>query len=187
MGSALPAVALGAQAFGAIQKGRAQSESDKYNAGVASNNAAIAAQNATYAGEEGEANAARSEQKTRAQVGGIKTNQAAANIDVNSSSAVGVRASAASEGTLDAMTIRSNAARQAYGYQTQQASDLGQAKMYEQESKQASRSGILSAVTGTLLGAEAGNKSGEFDNFVGGNSLPTSNDDEADFAYGMDR
>ncbi len=64
--------------------------------------------------------------KTRGQVGAIEASQAASNITVGSGSAVDVRSSAAEMGELDALTIRSNAEKQAYGYQTQAAAFTGE-------------------------------------------------------------
>ncbi len=157
MGAALPFItvaAIGAQALGSIAQGNQQAASDKYNAQVAENNAQIARQNATFSGQEGAANAAREQLKTRAQVGGIKAAQAANGIDINSGSAVDVRSSAAELGELNAITIRSNAARQAYGYQTQASSDMAQAQLDRQSAKYASESGYIKGAT-TLIGQSA--------------------------------
>ncbi len=116
-----------ASALGAIQQGQAAKKSANYNAQIQEHNAEIAQNNATLAGREGAANAAIEQQKARANVAGIKAAQAANGVDVNTGSAVDVRSSAAELGELNAITVRSNAVKQAYGYQTQAASDKAQA------------------------------------------------------------
>lgn len=137
--------------IGAISKMGAASQSAKYNAAIAGQNATIAAENAHRAGLAGEQQAAMKEQETRAKVGQIAANQAASGIDINKGSAPDVRSSAAQNGELDAITIRSNAAREAYGYQTQGTSYAGQAKLGKQEAGYDSTAGLIDAGS-TLLG-----------------------------------
>lgn len=150
--------------IGAIQQGRASSASAKYNSAIASNNATIATQNAQFAGEAGEAQAAMSEKKTRAEVGSIQNNQAASGINVNSGSAVDVRSSAAENGELDAITIRSNAARQAYGYQAQSTSENAQATLDKSQAGYDSTAGDISGAT-TFLGG-AGNAGLNYEKYL---------------------
>lgn len=132
-GAAANATMQGAKAAaqGDILAGQAASQSDIFNAGVAETNAQILKQGATWAGQAGEGDAGISEMKTRAAVGGIKAEQAAAGVDVNVGSAVDVRASEAAKGMQDALTIRANAAKQAYGLQTQAAGETAQAGLYK--------------------------------------------------------
>lgn len=141
-------------AIGAIQQGQAASEAAKYNASVAASNADMAKRNAQMAGEAGAQQAAMQEQKTRAQVGEIKANQAASGVDVNSGSALDVRSSAAELGELDALTVRTNAAKEAYGYQTQAVSDKAQAGLDRFEAENDETAGELGAAS-TLLGSAA--------------------------------
>lgn len=61
-------------------------------------------------------------------MGAIKAAEAAGNVDVNSGSAVDVQSSAAALGELNAITIRGNAAKEAYGYETQSTSFENQAQ-----------------------------------------------------------
>lgn len=119
--AALAAQALGGitSAVGGVAQGFASSEADKYNEAVAKMNSKIALQNAAMVGQQGSSQAAIQSEKTRAEVGGIKTNEAASGVDVNSGSAVDTQVSADELGKLDAMTIRSNATKEAYGYQVQ--------------------------------------------------------------------
>lgn len=174
MGAAIPfltVAAIGAQALGSIAQGKQQAASDKYNAQVAENNAKIATQNATLAGQEGAANAAIEQQKTRATVGAIKSAQAANNVDVNTRSAVDVRSSAAELGELNAITIRSNAAKQAYGFQTQAASDTAQAQLDREQAKYAKEAGYVKAGTTVLGEAATAGQSGNFDSWLNSTSM----------------
>ena len=127
----IPAVMLGVglagaavSAVGSMEAGSAAKASADYQSQVARNNALIANQNATWTAQAGESKVAAQGMKTAAVVGQAKAAQGASNIDVNSGSAAAVRAGTQSLGMLDAMTIRSNAARQAYGY-TVQATGVG--------------------------------------------------------------
>ena len=107
------------QATAAKNAAAAQQASANYQAEVAQGNAAIATQNATAAGQEGEAQAAIQQQKTRAEVGAEEAAQGSSGVDINSPTSTAVRASQAETGLLDAQTIRANAARTAYGYEVQ--------------------------------------------------------------------
>lgn len=140
-----------ASVLGSIQQGQAAKKSANYNAQVQEHNAQLSERNATLASQEGAANTAIEQQKTRAGVAGMKAAQAANGIDVDTGSAVDVRSSAAELGELNAITVRSNAVKQAYGYQTQAASDKAQAELDRQEAKSSEDSGLINAGT-TLLG-----------------------------------
>lgn len=163
-------------AAGQMQQAHAASQAAKYNAAVAQNNANIATQNAQMANAAGEQKAAMQEQKTRAEVGQITANQAASGIDVNKGSAVDVRSSAAENGELDAITIRSNAAREAYGYQTQSQGYNSQAELDKSSAKNDMTAGEIGAA-GSFLGSagKAGQGYTDYQNkFSLNSSMPDS-------------
>jgi metal-dependent amidase/aminoacylase/carboxypeptidase family protein len=135
-----------------MESASAQSSAAKFNSEVAAENATLANQQATTAIQAGEQQAAMSQQKTRATVGAIEAGQAAGNIDVNSGSAVDVRSSASELGELDALTVRSNAARTAFGYETQAAADTGQSQLENYESDAATTAGDIGAGSSLLGG-----------------------------------
>lgn len=141
--------------FGAISEGQAKGDSDRFNAQVSNQNAAVATENAAIAGQAGSEQAAQQSQKTRAEVGSIKTNQAAGGVDVNSGSAVDTQVSARELGDLDALTIRSNATKEAYGYVNQANNFKAQANLDESEARNDVTSGWLNGAT-TLLGTVSG-------------------------------
>lgn len=105
------ATALGGtfSAIGAARSADAQAKMYRYQADVARINQEWAAQ-------QGGANAMQYGSKARQQEGAIKAAQGASGIDVNSGSAVGVQEGQRKTIEADNLTIRSNAARTAYGY-----------------------------------------------------------------------
>lgn len=151
IGTIASVAGAGIGALGAIQSSRAQAASAKYNAAVAANNAVIAKQNATWAAQAGEAQAGMSQMKTRAAVGSITANQAASGVDLTTGSSLDVRSSARELGELDAISIRSNAAREAYGFETNASSFTAQSQLDRFEARSASTSGYINAGS-TILG-----------------------------------
>lgn len=178
--SALGGLSTAASALGSISAGRAQAASAKYNAATEANNAQLALRNATLAGQEGAANSAIEQQKTRAGVAAIKTAQAANGVDVNTGSAVDVRSSAAELGELNAITVRSNAARQAYGYQTQASSDTAQSQLDKQEAKYDTDAGYVKGAATLLSQGVSGSQSGLWSSYVNKGAL--NGDDIDNFA-----
>lgn len=140
-------------AYGAYEQGQASKAAAGYNAQLAANNAKVAQQNAAYAGAEGDVNAGNEGMKTRATVGAITANQGASGVRLDSGSSVATRESAAKVGMLNQQTIRSNAARTAYGYQTQAANATAQGQLYNYESKMANQSSYINAGSTILGGA----------------------------------
>lgn len=108
-------------AAGQAQQAAAESQAglDDYNAGVAKAQAADAI-------TRGALDENRFRAGIRQQIGNMRAGYAASNIDVSKGSSVDVQADAAKLGELDALTIRTNAARTAWGYDVQ-AYDLTKA------------------------------------------------------------
>jgi hypothetical protein len=160
--AALPAISAalgtaggGVKAFGDIEGGEATKNASNYAAQVAANNAAIARQNANYAEESGQTQAANVALKGAATAGRIKTAQAASGVDVNSGSAATVQASDREVSKLNAAQTLSNEELQAYGYRTQATSDDAQAALDRAQAKQAEEGGEIGAV-GDLLSSASG-------------------------------
>lgn len=153
-GSSATAGAGVLQAIGSLFGGFSEAGRLNAQAEIARNNAQLARWNANQAMAAGEARAEQQGFRTRAQVGSIRARQAGAGIDPNSGSAADVRASAAALGTLDALTIRSNAARQAYGYEVKATEQDAAQKAYRKGAKLAPWLGGFDAAT-SLLGTSA--------------------------------
>lgn len=153
---------VAAQAGGQIFSAVAASQSAKYNSQIASENAAQDLKYADTAAEIGNIDAAQSEQKTRAELGSIKANQGASGVEIGTGSSANVQASASQVGMLDAMTIRSNAARAAYGYQVGAVNEEAEAKLDKRESRNDLIAGATNAGTTVLGGAAKGVQTGMF-------------------------
>ena len=168
MGVALAPLALVAgiggaalSAAGSIESGNATQEADSYQAQVAANNAKLAQQQGKLDIQSGEIAAVNQGLKTKAAVGQEKAAQGSSGIDVNTGSAVAVRAGTASTGMLDALTIRSNAAKKSYSDEVQAQSDTAQGVLDTFAGEQAQTAGDIGAATSLLSGAST----------VGGNYL----------------
>lgn len=116
---ALTAVSGIVGAAGSVMQGRSQASAASYQAAVASNNQKIAGQNATYALQAGQQREQAARMRTAGLIGSQRATAAAHGVDVNSGSALDVQSDAATLGELDALTIRNNAAREAYNYKVQ--------------------------------------------------------------------
>jgi hypothetical protein len=140
-------------AIGAEKTASAESQAAAANAQIAAENQQAAQQNAAQASMAGEQQAAISQQRTRARMGGIIASEAAGGIDVNSGSAQQVQASNRAIGLEDALTIKSNAARQAYGYEVQGTNFGAQASLDTAQAANASQAGDITAASTILGGA----------------------------------
>jgi hypothetical protein len=153
-----------AQRAGEAQQRAANSEGD-----LADYNAAVAELQAKDALDRGVEDEQRFRTKVRGAIGAQRAGFAASNIDVGYGSAVDVQADAAFLGELDALTIRSNAAREAWGFKVQAEDNRRRGKIARQEgeafaaagraNKTASRFNVVSSLIGTgssLLEAKYG-------------------------------
>lgn len=154
--------AIGAQAAGNLFSGIASSQTAKYNASIASENSAQDLKYASQAGEIGNIESANSERKTQEQIGALKANEGAGGVTIGTGSSANVQASVAQTGMLDAMTIRSNAARAAYGYQVGAVNEEAQAKLDKRESRNDLIAGAIGATSTVAGGAARGVQSGMF-------------------------
>jgi len=159
MGPALLPIALvgglvgaGISAYGSYESMEAQSANAAYQAQVAANNAKIAQQNAGMDIQSGEIQAANQGLKTRAAVGTTKAQEAAQGVDVNTGSFPQVRAAESELGMMDALTLRSDAAKAAYGQEVAATSETAQSGLYTAQSTQAANAAPIGAL-GTLLGS----------------------------------
>ena len=143
----------GVAAAGSIESGTATQEADSYQAQVAANNAKLAQQQGKLDIQSGEIAAVNQGLKTKAAVGTEKAAQGASGIDVNTGSAAAVRAGTASTGMLDALTIRSNAAKKSYADEVQAQSDTAQGVLDTCAGEQAQTAGDIGAVSSLLSGA----------------------------------
>lgn len=117
---------MGVQTVGTIRAGnaakkagQAQQRAAEDEGALADYNAAVADLQAADAISRGAEDEQRFRSKVRLAIGAQRAGFAASNIDAGFGSAVDVQADAAVLGELDALTIRSNAAREAWGFTVQ--------------------------------------------------------------------
>lgn len=119
-----------------------------YQRAVADNNAKIASANATLALQKGQTEEQAKRTATAQMISKERAMVGAAGVDVNTGSPLKVQSDTAELGELDALTIRSNAARSAWNARNQQ---MG----FESEGAQASSAGNLEAFSSLLGGASS--------------------------------
>ena len=138
-------------AGGAKEAGAAQQQQFNYQSAVAQINSKIDLQNRDYAVNQGEQQATTYGMKEAQAAGQIRAGQGASNLDVNSGSAAQVQASEKEVGAIDTTTIRSNAAKVAFDYQTKSTMDLNQATLDTMAGINAKTAGDINA-TSSILG-----------------------------------
>lgn|SRR5574341_1224779 len=145
------------QRIGEAQRRVAESEAAllDYNANIAD----LQAQDAIERGHEEES---RFRTGVRQLIGAQRADIAASGVDVGFGSAVDVQADAAFLGELDALTIRTNAAREAWGYQVEAVDIRERARIRRAEGRELARAGVegarrgREAQKGAVLGAVGG-------------------------------
>lgn len=178
--SSVGGASLGVEGLGQLFSARSSAQSAKYNAQIAQQNAAQDLKYASQTAELGNIEAANSEEQTREKMGAVKANQGASGVTVGKGSFADVQGSVAQTGMLDAMTIRSNAARAAYGYQVGAVNEEAQAKLLKKEAKNDMIAGVIGATSTILGGAAKGVQSGMFNDpwksYQVGKSISTSDE-----------
>ncbi len=140
-------------AYGAVQQSAATKNAYNYQAQVSANNAKIAewqAQDALRRGEQAEIDQRR---KTAALKGNQRATLAARGLDISEGSALNILSDTDYLGELDALTIRDNAAKQAWGARVQGNNDMANAQLL---TMRADAENPLMAGAGTLLSGAGG-------------------------------
>ena len=138
-------------ARGAYVQSKADQGQANYQAGVARNNATMADYAAKDAIERGGEAANRSNQQYRQLRGKQVVAMAANGIDIGEGSALSILEDTDMLASIDATTIRNNAARQAWGYRVEGQNYGSSAKMYDASAD--AENPLLSAGTSLLGGA----------------------------------
>ena len=131
MGAALPIISLGATLAGGVVSGIGAERQNEAMANAANYNAAVARNAATFAQQQGEVSAQANDRRTAALIGRQRAVYAAGNLDVNTGSPLDIQADTAQVGRLNSLTIRNNAAREAYGYEAGANLDVAAAQNYQ--------------------------------------------------------
>lgn len=179
-----PAVMMGVMAATAVastamtvmaaqQQAEAQSASMKYQAQVAENNAKVADIQVQLTNEAGQGEEQAKRLNTAALIGHSRAVAAASGTDPNTGSNVDIIESEAQTGEIDALQIRSNTARRAFGYQVQGMSDRAQSQLDMAGAGFAESQGQFAMFNSILSGASS--LAGKWSNWQmqgGGNGKP---------------
>jgi len=148
------ALTLGSTLLGAagqVQQAKATAEANKYNAQVAEMNAQIADKQAKDAIERGKQEEQQKRLQTAQLEGRQRTAIAANGVDLTFGSPLDTIVDTAKMGEIDALNVRTNAYREAYGYKMQGTNQLANAKLDRMHADAAVKGGYLEAF-GTVLG-----------------------------------
>lgn len=149
MGIAATAMA-GATVGAGLLSAKGIKEQGKYEKAVHEQNARIAEMQAVDAIDRGTVEEGRHRLDVRALIGEQRTSMGAQGIEINDAdeSAGQVQLSARAQGEYDALLIRNNAAREAWGYRVQAQDSMQQGRLAEISSKNRARDTILGGFIG---------------------------------------
>lgn len=135
---------------GQQQQARAQESASKFQAAVARNNAIIAERKAQDAIERGKIAEREKREETAQLIARQRAAAAASGVLVDTGSILDITSDTAGLGELDALTIRSNAAREAQAFRDQAAGFESEAQLTTATGANARTAGNIQS-TGTLL------------------------------------
>jgi hypothetical protein len=138
---------LALSGIGTVLQSVSQSQQSGYQAAVARNNQRIAEQQAQDALRRGDIAEDQQRQKTGLLIGTQRARLAGQGTALDEGSPLDIQGDTAAAGAQDALTIRSNAEREAWGYRAQAANYAAQARLAE------SRAGWLGTGESLLAGA----------------------------------
>lgn len=156
-------VGTGVSALGQMQAGKAQAAQLNYQAAVGRNNSILAQRAADDARLRGEEAARREASKTKQLAGRQRAVLAANGQLVDQGSALDITSDTAEIGKLDELTIRSNAEREALGYEAQGMNFQAGSNLNSMGAANASTASIGGAFGTVLTGA--GNVASKWYNF----------------------
>lgn len=142
----------GISAFGTLKGGEAQSGMYKYQAGVAQLNSQIALQNRDQAIATGQTEEKKYGLAAADRLAQIRAGSGASGIDVGTGSKAQVQDSQQVVTKIDEATIANNAARKAYGFSVESATDLAQAGAYDKAASDALEGGEIKALASLVSG-----------------------------------
>lgn len=149
-------LAVGSMAMGAfstIQQGKAAEGQAKYQAKVAENNSKIARMQAEDALQRGQVEEQQHRRKVQQMLSTQRTAIAGSGFDLGDETSQDILGDTAMFGEFDALTIRDNAAREAWGFRNQANNYTAEAGMQRAAGANARRMSYISAGTDLLGGA----------------------------------
>lgn len=156
------ALTLGATLLGAagqVQQGQAAKEAGEYNAKVGEMNATLAERRAKDALERGKVEEQQKRQEVQGVLGRQQAAMAANGVDITFGSPLDTLIDTSTMGELDALTIRTNTAREAYDFRVDAANKRAGASMDRAAGNNALKGSYLGAGGTVLTGMASGYKS----------------------------
>lgn len=157
--------AAAVSAYGAVQSGNAAKNQAEYQSAVDRNNQQTAEWQAKDALDRGAEAERQQRLKVQSALGSQRAAMAANGVDLTSGSPLDILGDTAMYGELDALTIRSNAEREAYGYRAQSQNFGTSAQLTQMRGSAAQTAGAIGA--GSTLLAGAGQAAGTWAKFGG--------------------
>jgi len=151
-GLAATAISTGAGIVGNISAGNQAQQQAAYQAGVARNNQILAERAAQDALARGKIEEGQARDKTRQLIGLQRAALAGNGVLIDTGSALNITADTAGIGELDALTIRSNAEREASGYRAQGMNYEAEAAMLRASGKSSKTDSLWQAGSTALTG-----------------------------------
>ena len=151
----LMVAATAASAYGIQQQAQAKSDAAKYESDIADRNQEIANQNAKDAIERGQIEERRQRLLTQQEIGKHVSDAAARGVLVNSGSELLRQEDLAASGEFDALTIRSNAAREALGFKRQAGGFSATSSLASSTASNAIAAGNIQTAGTVLSGASS--------------------------------
>lgn len=143
----------GMTVMGSMQQSQAASAAANYQAQVAANNQKVANWKAQDALARGQVSEDQRRMKTSLQIASQRAAMAGMGGDVNSGSAIDIVGDTAAAGEFDALTIRNNAQREAYGAKVQASNFGADAQLDAQRASWADTAAGLGVGANLLAGA----------------------------------
>jgi hypothetical protein len=151
---AVAASAIGA--FGQLQSGKAAEQAGNYNAAIARNNQIIAERQAEDSVKRGDVAADEQRRKTARIAGAQRAAFGSSGLAIDSPTSLDILGDTAAFGELDALTIKSNAQREAYGYRVQGMNYQAEEVMSRVRGKNANAAAQIGAASTLIGGAASG-------------------------------
>lgn len=149
-------IAAGVSLIGGVRAGQAADATGKANQQIAENNARLSEDSARDASIQGARESQQSAWKTRAMLATQRASAASANVDGALGSAFDIQSDTALLGGIEQETIQLNAARKAWGFQSEATNYRNQGKIARYEGKTKKQASILGGLGNALaLGAQA--------------------------------
>lgn len=165
MSSVIPYIPMIAQAASGLlnsnSEAKGSTDQNNYAADRYEQNASYADRQAQDAIDRGESDASAHDRKVKLLIGQQRAKLGAQGADLSAGSALDIQKDTAGLGAEDVLTIKNNAYREAWGYQSQAADYRKQADLYRSAGKTTARNSILgglSEAVGTGFAAYAKTK-----------------------------